>query len=1005
MSNNQAPASLTANAVSDLFSPLPLRSGFSRSLHQSGRLLQLHLAALPPLTLIPLQASITEAISQPFSIVLDAISTSAHIELKSLLGESAVLHLLQADRLYRRWHAHITAAQYLGSDGGMAHYRLHVHAWLHALAHSGRNRVFQDLNALQIIEAVFADHPWAQWRVEATRDLPVRSTCTQYQESDLAFVQRLLAQEGLTYVFEQPAPVAESALGSPDLSAAHVLLIRDAQSAAPDAGTVRFSSAHPSAHLLSPGKAHADTVTAFMAQRRATPTAVALASWDYKQLLAPAAELDSALDLGELPDLQQFDGSGAYRFKDTEQAQGWSERALQALELDAKRFEGAGQTRHFAAGSRFCLIDHPLYGANSTARDYADAVLASHQRPDNAFTLLGVHLQVRNNLGGQLAGSWLQRALQAAGDGAATGAAALSAADAAQAGEYGQCLVRFACCAAAAPIVPRHWPRPTAHGLQSAVVVGLPPAAETGEADSTGACPGTSSGSDSPLHTERGLRVRVRFAWQPEAAPAANGADAASAPSAAQTDACASTWVRVAQPAAGANWGWALPFRIGTEVAVEFIEGDIDRPVIVGALYNGQDAPPFAAGIDSGANHPGIISGWHVPDVAQEDFAQWVLDDASGQLRMRLLASYTAAEVGLGHLITQGAAARNGPAVRGAWRGLGFEAGTQGWQTLRAPKGLLLSSTLRRGDGVGSARGCQMDAQEAIACLQGAQELASTLDDAARISGTLGVHASTPPGLAAHVADVDAQQRGKHAPQVNGQVAQVQDAARNEIDAVPAFANPHVLLDAATSRMAWATQGSLMQYAAGSMLHVAQGDMHQVASAVWTATSGAQAGLFAAAGDFKAVAANAPVWLRAHSDAMQVQAKGDIEITSTEDCIEVQASDEIELIGGNSRITLKGADITFACPNTFTVKSSQHAFLPPAAEEAAMGSLPSGQKPLYDQAFVLIDKKTGKPLAHYPYRIKRATGAIEKGVTDASGRTHIVSATGEEALTIEYEEE
>lgn len=63
------------------------------------------------------------------------------------------------------------------------------------------------------------------------------------------------------------------------------------------------------------------------------------------------------------------------------------------------------------------------------------------------------------------------------------------------------------------------------------------------------------------------------------------------------------TWMRVASPSAGANWGAVFSPRIGTEVLVDFIEGDIDRLIVVGALYNGQDAPPFAAGVDqSGYN-------------------------------------------------------------------------------------------------------------------------------------------------------------------------------------------------------------------------------------------------------------------------------------------------------------------------------------------------------------------------------------------------------------------
>ncbi|WP_426105950.1 hypothetical protein [Massilia sp. TSP1-1-2] len=63
---------------------------------------------------------------------------------------------------------------------------------------------------------------------------------------------------------------------------------------------------------------------------------------------------------------------------------------------------------------------------------------------------------------------------------------------------------------------------------------------------------------------------------------------------------------------------------------VDFIEGDMDRPVVVAQLYTGSDAPPFAAGIDSGVNHAGVLSGIHSHNFDGSGFNQWQLDDTPG---------------------------------------------------------------------------------------------------------------------------------------------------------------------------------------------------------------------------------------------------------------------------------------------------------------------------------------------------------------------------------------
>ncbi|MFK7991864.1 MAG: type VI secretion system Vgr family protein [Sandaracinaceae bacterium] len=79
------------------------------------------------------------------------------------------------------------------------------------------------------------------------------------------------------------------------------------------------------------------------------------------------------------------------------------------------------------------------------------------------------------------------------------------------------------------------------------------------------------------IHTDEYGRVKVQFHWDRE-----NAAD--------ETSSC---WVRVQQKWAGDGWGfWWLP-RIGMEVVVQFIDGDPDRPLVTGSVYNGTNGTPY----------------------------------------------------------------------------------------------------------------------------------------------------------------------------------------------------------------------------------------------------------------------------------------------------------------------------------------------------------------------------------------------------------------------------
>jgi len=119
----------------------------------------------------------------------------------------------------------------------------------------------------------------------------------------------------------------------------------------------------------------------------------------------------------------------------------------------------------------------------------------------------------------------------------------------------------FQCIPAATQFRPaRIAPRPTVPGTQTALVV----ADFSTDTD-------TSGGSD-PIGANIG-RVKVQFFWDRYGKP--------------------SCWARVSTPWAGKGYGFQNMPRIGEEVLVQFIEGDPDRPVVVGRVHNAENMPPF----------------------------------------------------------------------------------------------------------------------------------------------------------------------------------------------------------------------------------------------------------------------------------------------------------------------------------------------------------------------------------------------------------------------------
>jgi len=889
-------------------------------LSQHARLLDIT-TALPEASLVVERFSGREAVSETFRFEIDCLSTHAYFDLASVVGEEITLRLLQADGSKRSWHGYVTEAMQLGADGGLARYRLIMEPWLAFLGQRRDNYLFQDKTVIDILGQIFADYPQAHWSSQVTQKLRQYSSATQYRQTDLAFIQQLLAEEGLSYRFTHDQ---SAAAGDNASHARHQLVIFDRDTELPAAAQpeIRF-------HRNNATEA-SDTLQVWQEQRSVQPNAVSLAGWDYKTLVATGAEAKSTLDNGELPRMEIYDASAAYRFEDSAAAQLRTDLRLAAHEAKYRTFTGEGSVRPLAEGTIFTLTQHDTYRGD-----------------DARFAVLGIEHHGANNLGAQ--------------------AAELLASTDVEAGSYRN---RFTAQPATIPVVPLPIKKPQARP-QTAHVVGLP---------------------DSVLTTERDHRIKIQFPWQRGAAPNAGGL--AETPGAGKSGNApgndqSGTWVRVAEWLAGPNWGSHFLPRIGTEVLVDFLGGDIDRPIIVGQAYNGADLPPFSAGHDAGANHPGVLSGWMSHNF-EEGHNQWVLDDSPGQLRTRLATSENAGQLGLGHLIQQAPES----AHRGAWRGSGFEFRSDAWLAVRAGDGILISSTARP-----NGQSTQMDVAETVAQLKAATETAQRLSDAASAQTASPLQANAE--QRAFIKLIDPQQDGKYTADVGGQPARkAQPGSRDLGDPTERFAAP-IILTEAPSDIGLATPASTLLFAGEHLHATVQQDFHIASAYTFSTTVGAGASWFSHSGGIKSIAAAGSQTLQANTDEMEILADQSVTITSSNDEIHILAKEKIVLQAGQSSVTLEGANITFACPGTFSVKGSGNAFVGPGRGAAEMEKLPDSRAKVFDEAFVLKDKDTGQPLANFPYRIKRADGSYEEGVTDDKGHTHLVLTAEPETLGIQ----
>ncbi|WP_105634598.1 type VI secretion system Vgr family protein [Cronobacter dublinensis] len=136
-----------------------------------------------------------DALSEPFCWHIEFTTPQARIGPEQVLMKYAGLHMHGGRAVY----GVITALEWFATSADQSHYSVTLSSRLALLTYTCQSRVFLNLSVPEVVEQVLREHglEGADFEFRLTRTYPERELITQWRESDLAFVQRILAEVGI----------------------------------------------------------------------------------------------------------------------------------------------------------------------------------------------------------------------------------------------------------------------------------------------------------------------------------------------------------------------------------------------------------------------------------------------------------------------------------------------------------------------------------------------------------------------------------------------------------------------------------------------------------------------------------------------------------------------------------------------------------------------------------------------------------------------------------------
>lgn len=450
-----------------------------------------------------ISCDILESMSQNYLILADVLTLDVSITAEDLIDETFIVEL-DLDEGKRYFCGNCTDVKFVDQDDRSTHIKLELRPAFWHLSRRVDTRLFVDMMSMDTMRQVFGDAGFSDFDDRRSQDeTDTRELIVQYNESDFAFISRLLEDEGSYFFFEHKDDGPLLVLCDGPASHAPV----------PEHSIIDFKKEDTVFRGDNP------CIFAWDEQSRNRATTFSTTDYDFTKINADLSTESSIQGIIHNP-AEVYTYPGGY--SELPDGERLMRLKMEALVAASERVTGKTNVLQFGIGQSFTLA-----GLDETS-DLDYLVLSTRIRLEGG-SRDKLKEDGRNPYVCNFEALHLEKPYRSTGE----------------------------------------TPRPIIAGVQTAEVVG-----PTGK----------------EIYTDEFGRVKVQFHW-----------DRVN-----QRDENSSCWIRVSTPWAGRGWGTVAVPRIGQEVVVQFEEGNPDRPLITGMLFNKKNMPPN--GLPAAASQMGMRS-------------------------------------------------------------------------------------------------------------------------------------------------------------------------------------------------------------------------------------------------------------------------------------------------------------------------------------------------------------------------------------------------------------